>query len=399
MISAVQFAMLRLVVVSVAVLSQIYLVWRLRRALAASCLSRGCQSWIVRGAAALAVLLFALNAYILCRPLEWLKPSPAAEFFLLYPSAIWSFGSIFSALLLGLLQVLAWLGRLTARGWRQLTGPRSGLPFDLERRRFLQTGVSGFAAAPLILSGYGAAYASKAYEVKELTLPFGRPLRVVQLTDIHAGLYMTREEMRHFADRINALQPDLFALTGDYVSNSIQYLPECVEEMARVRTRYGAFAAMGNHDRWYGEAQEIVRLFERRGIKFLLNAHRVIQTAHGSLAVAGIDDLIAGSPDLPAALHGLPAGLPTLLLSHRPEIFPQAAGRGIPLTLAGHYHGGQIKLCLPGMDLSLAHLRTPYPEGLFRLKRCHLYVSRGIGTTFTPVRLNARPEVTLLHLV
>jgi hypothetical protein len=86
------------------------------------------------------------------------------------------------------------------------------------------------------------------------------------------------------------------------------------------------------------------------------------------------------------------------LLSHRPEIFPEAAARGIPLTLAGHWHGGQVKLILPGQAISFAHFRTPYPEGLYRIEDSHLYVSRGIGTTGTPVRLNAPPEVTLFHL-
>jgi len=76
----------------------------------------------------------------------------------------------------------------------------------------------------------------------------------------------------------------------------------------------------------------------------------------------------------------------------------QATAGGIALTLSGHYHGGQVKLSLPGRDISLAHLCTPYPEGLYRINDSHLYVSRGIGTTFTPVRLNAPPEVTLLHL-
>ena len=80
------------------------------------------------------------------------------------------------------------------------------------------------------------------------------------------------------------------------------------------------------------------------------------------------------------------------------ELQDLAAARGIPLTLSGHYHGGQIKLSLPGGDLSLAHLWTPYPVGLYRIDASHLYVSRGIGTTFTPVRLNVPPEVTLFHL-
>jgi hypothetical protein len=144
-----------------------------------------------------------------------------------------------------------------------------------------------------------------------------------------------------------------------------------------------------------GEIQAIFRQYQ---IPLLNNAHQVIRTEKGPFAVAGIDDLRTGSPDLDAALQGLDPLIPTLLLSHRPEIFPQAAERGIPLTLSGHWHGGQIKLSLPGGDISVAHLRTPYPEGLFRITTSHLYVSRGIGTTVTPVRLNAPPEITLLHL-
>ncbi len=279
-----------------------------------------------------------------------------------------------------------------------LDSQQAAMPVNLERRRFLQAGISGIAAAPLILSGYGAAYGGKAYEVRELTLPFGRALRVVQLTDIHAGVYMTRAEIRRYADEVTALEPDLFVLTGDYISNSMEFLPECVEEMARVRARYGTFATMGNHERWYGQERDILARFRQHRITFLLNAHRVIQTEQGAVAVAGIDDLRSGYPDLAGALRGLDATIPTILLSHRPEIFPLAASYGVPLTLSGHYHGGQIKFGLPGLNLSLAHLLTPYPEGLYRIKESRLYVSRGIGTTFTPIRLNARPEVTLLRL-
>jgi predicted MPP superfamily phosphohydrolase len=145
-------------------------------------------------------------------------------------------------------------------------------------------------------------------------------------------------------------------------------------------------------------AREIRAMFRQYPISLLHNAHRVILTDPGPFAVAGIDDLGAGRPDLDAALRGLDPSFPTILLSHRPEIFPWAAGHGILLTLAGHWHGGQIKLSLPGMDLSVSHLLSPYPEGLYQLNSCHLYVSRGIGTTFTPIRLNAPPEVTVIHL-
>jgi predicted MPP superfamily phosphohydrolase len=155
---------------------------------------------------------------------------------------------------------------------------------------------------------------------------------------------------------------------------------------------------LGNHEHWYGTLSQFRVLFRQYGIHLLQNSHKLIRTEQGAFAVAGIDDLRTGHPDLPSALRGIDSVIPTLLLSHRPEIFPQAVTHEIPLTLSGHYHGGQIKLSLPGVDISMAHLWTTYPEGLYRTKSSHLYVSRGIGTTFTPIRLNAPPEITLFHL-
>lgn len=168
--------------------------------------------------------------------------------------------------------------------------------------------------------------------------------------------------------------------------------------MARVRARYGTFATLGNHEHMFGSTKEIQAIFRQHGIPLLNNTRQFLQTEQGPFAVAGIDGLRTGHPDLQAALRGLPPSVPTLLLSHRPEIFPQAADRGVPLTLSGYWHAGQIKLSLPGVDLSVALLRTPYPEGLYRIDASYLYVSRGIGTTFTPVRLSAPPEVTLFQL-
>jgi uncharacterized protein len=392
------FGQLRLMISIVAVLAQFYLFLRIGQVIRGSRYSNLCKVLLIGLVGLIIASLFAMNAIVLSRLVPWVDPPEAADVILFYLPAVWTFGSIFSALLLGLTQVLGGVGKVVVRCGRSLAGQKSAIPVNLQRRRFLQAGISGLAAAPLILSGYGAAYASKAYEVRELTLPFGRTVRVVQLSDIHAGVYMTRAEMRRYADQVAALEPDLFVLTGDYISNSMKFLPDCVEEMARVRARYGTFAIMGNHERWFGQQHDILAMFRQHRITFLLNAHRVIHTEQGALAVAGIDDLMSGYPDLAGALRGLDATLPTILLSHRPEIFPLAAARGVPLTLSGHYHGGQIKLGLPGLNLSLADLLTPYSEGLYRIKNSHLYVSRGIGTTFTPIRLNARPEVTLFRL-
>ncbi|HYA03440.1 MAG TPA: metallophosphoesterase [Syntrophobacteria bacterium] len=399
MMLRMHFATLRWIILALAVLAQIYFFVHARRAIGSSRRSARFKSQASRLVGAAIGLLFVMNYYIMVRPIPWVDAPVTAQVGLFDPPAVWGLGSIFSALILCLTRVAVGLGRTGVRVYRGLAGRRAPDPVNVGRRRFLRAGVSGLAAAPFVLSGYGAAYASKAYEVQELTLPFGRLMRVVQLTDIHAGIYMNREEIRRYADQVIALQPDVFVLTGDYISNSMVFLPGCLEEMARVRARHGTFATLGNHEHWYGELSELQAIFREYRIPLLNNSHQVIQTERGPFAVAGIDDLRTGNPDLEAALRGLDATIPTLLLSHRPEIFPQAAAYGIPLTLAGHYHGGQIKLSLPGGDISLAHLSTPYPEGLYRINASHLYVSRGVGTTFTPVRLNARPEVTLFRLI
>ena len=379
-------------------LAQTYLFTGIRRAIRGSRLSERSRCGTLWLIGAVIGIMYVLNAYIVIRHLPWVDPPFFAQVGLLYPVAIWNFGSVFSAIVLLLMRTAGRLGRLISGIWRRLAGEPALTPVDLGRRRFLRAGAGSLAAAPLMLSGYGAAYASKAYGVEEISLPFGLPLRVVQLSDIHAGLYMTREEMRRYADLVNQLRPDLLALTGDFISNSMSFLPACAEELARVRTRYGTFATLGNHEHWYGNLREIQAEFSRHGIVLLNNAHRLVQTAPRPFAVAGIDDLSTGRPDLEAALRGLPPSTPILLLSHRPEIFPRAAGRGIPLTVAGHWHGGQIKLSLLGMDVSVARILSPYPEGLYRIDSSHLYVNRGLGTTGPPIRLNASPEVALFHL-
>jgi hypothetical protein len=394
----VPFGTFRLIIVSLAVFSQIYLFVRIRRAIRSTRPSDRLTSLAV-GLAGMGIgLLFAANWHIMYRPIPWPDPPTLAQAVFFYAPAVWSFGSIFSALLLLIAQVIGGAGRIAVRILRRRAAPTTTAPANPGRRRFLKAGVGGLAAAPFLLSGYGAAYAGRNHVVTELRLPFGCPLRVAQLTDIHAGVFMTRDMMRYYVDQVIALKPELFVLTGDYISNSTVFFPGFVEEMARVRALHGTFATLGNHEHWYGEIDYYRDLFERHGIHLLQNAHRLIRTEGGVFAVAGIDDLRWGRPDLGAALRGLDPAVPTLLLSHRPEIFPEAAEYRIPLTLSGHYHGGQVKLSLPGGDFSLAHLRTPYPEGLYRIDASRLYVSRGVGTTFTPVRLNAPPEVTLFYL-
>ncbi len=392
-----RLVLFRLALFAILGLGQVYIVLRLRRAIRARRWSRGCKALTV-GLAGLGMgLFYAVNLSIVLWHLPWVDPPVVAQLGLIYPAAIWSFGATVSAAFL----LLADLGHRLSRSLVRRRSPQTAevalRPADPDRRRFLRIGMGSLASAPLVLSGYGAAYASRAYGVEEVAVPFGRSLTVVQLSDMHAGLYMTREDLRRYVDLVDALRPDLLVLTGDFISNSMSYFAGCAEEMARIRTRYGTFATLGNHEHWYGNLPEIRTVLTQQRITLLNNAHRLLRTDQGPFAVAGIDDS-SGHPDLARALYGLAPDVPTLLLSHRPEIFPRAAAHGIPLTLSGHWHGGQIKLSLLGFDVSVAHVLSPYPEGLYRLAASHLYVNRGIGTTGPPIRLNAAPEVTLIQL-
>jgi predicted MPP superfamily phosphohydrolase len=398
-----RFILLRSIIFGILVASQLYLFLRGDRALRLSLWGPRRKTLLRLALTGFLASTLIIYVAFLSRwaPLE--HPSPLILYTLIYPTAIWSFGSLFSSLLL----FLANLSGYGVRWFRSRVGSQANAStplLDPSRRIFMQTSLGALAAAPVLISGYGASYASSGWEVEEVHLsldqahPFDRPLKVVQISDIHSGLFMTPAQMRQSVEAIRRLEPDLFMMTGDFISNSAADLSPCIKELARVEGRYGSFAVLGNHEHWYGEIEQIIAAFEGAGISMLHNAHRVVETDRGSIAVAGIDDLRVGRPDLGRALEGLNPTLPTLLLSHRPEIFPQAAARNIGLTLSGHYHGGQVKVSALGLSVSLAHLLSSYPEGLYRLGKSHLYVNRGLGTTGTPIRVNASPEITLFHL-
>jgi hypothetical protein len=422
----IRFIIVRTMILTLLVGSQLYLYLRGDRALRRSRLSPRRKRQLRAALAGFFLSIATIYLLVLFGGARLQHPSPLVLYGLLYPAAIWSFGSLFSFVILLFANLIGWCARLLR--WRS---PHNALSReeapDPSRRRFVQTGLSVVSAVPVLISGYGASWEGTGHTVEEVRLVlagagplrpgsahasaalragpstplragFDPPLRVVQVSDIHSGLFMTPSRMRQCAEAVQQLQPDLFVLTGDFISNSMSYLAPCVEAMAHVRARYGSFAVLGNHEHWYGEPEEFVAAFDAAGITVLQNEHRVIETDRGRIAVAGIDDLRFGKPDLDRALADLDPLLPTILLSHRPEIFPRAAARGVALTLAGHYHGGQVNVKLFGFTLNVARLLSPYTEGLYRLGGSHLYVNRGLGTTGTPVRINAPPEITLFHL-
>jgi predicted MPP superfamily phosphohydrolase len=216
-------------------------------------------------------------------------------------------------------------------------------------------------------------------------------LRIVQLSDIHLSPFTSREQVERAVETANSLQPDLVALTGDYISKEREYAAPCAEILGRLRARYGVYAVLGNHDHWT-DAALITDLFRAEGMTVLINEGM----RFGSFWLAGVDDTMVGLEDLPLALAGSSENEMKLVLAHNPIILRRAARAGVDLVLSGHTHGGQVTL-RPEKSAS-GRPRRRLLRGLARQGTTQIYVTRGLGTVVLPIRYGCPPEVSLLEL-
>jgi len=277
----------------------------------------------------------------------------------------------------------------------------------VSRRRFLARAVYSYAAAGATLSSYGI---WSAYRLPQLTrrtlrfrdLPAGlEGLTLLHLSDLHAGVHLGEDKMQEVVAQANALRPDLIVQTGDMIDISPSYIPAYVRAFRELRAPLGVVTVLGNHDRYTGE-REVIRGCQDAGQVFVQNGCHVIERGGATLALLGIDDPHNWSADDPqtadvdAALAAAPPDAFRVLLAHRPGAWDSAAPRGIPLTLAGHIHGGQLYLPLVGW--SPGRLITKYVMGHFQRGASQLYVSRGIGVVGVPIRVFAPPEIELFDL-
>jgi predicted MPP superfamily phosphohydrolase len=277
----------------------------------------------------------------------------------------------------------------------------------LSRRRFLARATYSYAAAGVALSTYGiwSAYRLPRLTRRTLTFPNLPPgldgLTLLHLSDLHAGIHLGADRMQEIVRQVNALAPDLIVQTGDMIDISRTYIPPYVHAFRELRAPLGVVTVLGNHDRYTGE-REVIRGCRDAGQVFLQNDCHLIERGGATLALLGIDDphnWTADDPqsdDVTATLRSAPAPAFKILLGHRPGAWDAAAPLGIPLTLAGHIHGGQFYL--PGIRWSPGRLITKYVMGHFQRGDSQLYVSRGIGVVGVPIRVFAPPEIELFTL-
>ena len=302
----------------------------------------------------------------------------------------------------------AWVvGRLRRETAVQLDALRPTPHSQVSRRQFLARVTYAYAAAGLGLSTYGIWSAERLPVVTRRTLffpdlPTGLDgIRIAHLSDVHAGIHMERAKMQAIVAQTNALQADLIVQTGDMIDIAASFIPDYVRAFRDLKAPLGVVTVLGNHDRYTGE-DEVIRGVRDAGQTFVQNGSHVVERNGTPLALVGIDDPRNWQVDDPqdadvgTALRRTPSGVFKILLAHRPGAFDGAAPRGIPLTLAGHIHGGQFYL--PVIGWSAGRLITKYVMGHFRQGSSQLYVSRGIGVVGVPIRVFVPPEIAVLEL-
>lgn len=285
-----------------------------------------------------------------------------------------------------------------------LPGRAQGRPPDPDRRRFLALLSGGLA----FLGGFGLSAAgiwnatAAALEVKRVRVPLSKlPVglqgyRIAQITDLHVGPLLGRGFVQEVVRKVNALQPDLVAITGDLVDGTVAQLAEQTAPLKDLRAKDGVFFVTGNHEYYTGDVDEWLAWLSGIGIRPLRNERILIR---GGFELAGTDDYSARrwgyghGEDIPKALSNRDPRKPVILMAHQPRSFSEAAGLGVDLQLSGHTHGGQLY-----PFTYVVALFQPYLRGLYRRGDSQIYVSCGTGTWGPPMRLGAPAEITEIEL-
>ena len=274
-------------------------------------------------------------------------------------------------------------------------------PKLLTRRKFIKN-VSLTAASSLSFAGYGFASALDQPSVRRVNLELPAlptvwdGLRILQISDIHAGPYMGVERMARLREMAMKLEPDLVVFTGDQMDRRSSDAELFARGFRGIEAPLGAWGILGNHDHFIDPERSEWAL-EAAGIQPLVNRGVALDRKGSTLALVGVDDLQARGGRYPdfSVLGTYPTSF-RICLCHQPQGWHQALAAGAHLTLAGHTHGGQI--ALTGRNLNVARFSTRYIAGPYRRDEGFLYVSRGVGVGALPVRVGAPPEIDLLTL-
>lgn len=226
----------------------------------------------------------------------------------------------------------------------------------------------------------------------EVHAPIAEKIKIAHLTDLHT-LGIGRRE-KSVLRILESERPDVIVVTGDSIRHDGNYA--AVKSLYRMlRAPRGVWLVKGNWENAmpYGGSEGEETFYDSTGVRLLTNAAGNIGKG---LWLVGIDDFTKGIPDFQKALVGVPASAYRIALFHSPEYFDQIAGR-VDLVLAGHTHGGQVRI--PGFPPAYCPAGCgTYVSGWYEKNGTRLYISRGVGTSILNIRLNSRPEVAIISI-
>lgn len=258
-----------------------------------------------------------------------------------------------------------------------------------------------FTAAKMIYDSRTIQVEKITYEIAELP-PALQDFRIVHITDIQADEYTGRPEIARYIEKVNALNPDLVVFTGDLISYGTDFIAMSAEELAKVEAAYGTYAVIGDHDYW-ADVSNFEKEYAKYDIKLLQDQNKIIPVGQDSLLLTGITEVYSKqvSGDSLNGLANEYVSMPLrILASHQAteKVIKQAKSSGYELLLAGHTHGGQLRVPFMFMTFSAAERDTPYLSGTFRFDDLLMNVDNGLGFTLAPVRYNAPPTISVIDL-
>ncbi|MEN6453456.1 MAG: metallophosphoesterase [Prolixibacteraceae bacterium] len=299
------------------------------------------------------------------------------------------------------------------------------VPFSLARDKIRSQIIllSGLilSSGMVLTIGYGLIAGKKVIRMEEFRLdiadlPAGlNGVKIVHISDIHLGSYGRDRFLKRCVEKINKVEPDFILFTGDMVNNFYQEIVDFEDQLGEFKARSGKFAILGNHD--YGDysdwnspkdkALNLKRIKQKvgeAGFQLLLNRSVKVNIRDTSLYIIGVENW--GHPPFPqyarldSARQNIPEKSFQILLTHDPAHWSDQVlyKTDIPLTLAGHTHGGQFAIKIAGMEFSLISLINKYWGGLYRENNQFLYVNRGLGCVGLPARIDMAPEITVITL-
>lgn len=280
--------------------------------------------------------------------------------------------------------------------------------FPITRRKFLRLGAATAAAGLAVDSVLIEPNLPRVVrqEIKLTRWPARLDgFTIALVSDFHYDPYFSRHPIHSAVGMVNVLQPDLIALTGDFVSLSLfaksdasaaRNAEPCAEILKQMHAPYGMWAVLGNHD-FFSDPERITAALIAQGVRVLANQSAAVEANGARFWLTGVNDVLSQTADLRTALQGIASGEATILLAHEPDYADHAMRFPVDLQLSGHSHGGQVRV--PFMPpLYLPELARKYVYGLRRVGELTLYTNPGIGTVGIPVRFNCPPEITLITL-